>query len=65
MSKKTKKETFEKTFFTEENHANRRENLRMEQWYEIYEQNDPNLVYDLITDKYGKHYNENKTTTTK
>ena len=61
MTKKLKKETFEKTFFTKENHLQRREGLRQENWNEVYEQNDPNLVYDLIITKYAKHYNETKT----
>ena len=56
-----KKETLEKTFFTKENHLQRREGLRQENWNEVYEQNDPNLAYDLIISKYSKHYNETKT----
>ena len=53
-----------KTFFTKENHAQRKEGLRHENWNEVYEQNDPNVVYDLIMTKYAKHYNDAKTVKT-
>ena len=33
-------------------------------YLEIYNENDPNRIFDLIQKKYGKHYHETKTTKT-
>ena len=42
----------------------RKEGLANEDWNEIYELADPNIIYDSILQKYGKHYHNNKTTRT-
>ena len=52
----------EKTFFTTEGHCKRREGIKNENWQEFYSLNDPNKAYDLLQEKYGKLYHDNKTT---
>ena len=51
----------EKIYFTNKNHANRKEKLRNEDWRELYRLENANVIYDVITEKYSKHYHENKT----
>ena len=57
-------ETITKTYFSQKNHLDRKEGLANEDWNEIYELADPNIIYDSILQKYGKHYHNNKTTRT-
>ena len=64
VPRKNSNETITKTFFSKTNHTDRKEKLAIEDWSEIYQQEDPNLIYDMILEKYGKHYHENKTTKT-
>ena len=64
MPRKNKGDTFVKTYFTPEDTAKRRQGLRQENWNEIMEYNDPNVIYNMIIDKYGHHYNLTKTTKT-
>ena len=52
------------SYFTEEGHQNRRDAIRNENWDELYSKNDPNQVYDLLQEKYGKIYHNSKTTKT-
>ena len=61
---KPKDETVTRTYFTQKDHLDRRERLKGEDWNDVYEQTDPNQIYDLIQEKYGKHYHESKTTKT-
>ena len=51
----------QKTYFTKKNHDARREKLGNEDWSELFQLNDPNAIYDLMLEKYGHHYHENKT----
>ena len=57
-------ETITKTYFTTDDHEKRRNQLRAENWEEVYALSDANEIYDLIQSKYGKHYHESKTTKT-
>ena len=57
-------DTITKSFFSNDNHAERKEKLAGEDWSEVYLAEDPNSIYDMIITKYGKHYHENKTTRT-
>ena len=59
-----KEATFTKSYFTSENHRSRREGLRGENWNELYDISDPDIIYDRLQDIYGKHYNKNLTTKT-
>ena len=54
----------EKSYFTKKNHEERKEKLANEDWSEIYQSEDPNMIYDTILKKYGQHYHENKSTKT-
>ena len=53
-----------KTYFTEQGHEKRKNGLREENWNEVYSETDPNKIYDLLQDKYSKHYHDAKTTRT-
>ena len=61
---KNPNEVITKSFFSKTNHTDRKEKLACEDWSEAYQAEDPNLIYDLILEKYGKHYHENKSTRT-
>ena len=52
-------------FFTREGHRKRREALRNENWDELYNENDPNIVYDAFHKRYLSHYQAALTTKTK
>ena len=54
--------TFEKKFFTKEGHKDRRMGLLNEKWEDIYCENDPNIIYEILQSKYCYHYNTNITT---
>ena len=58
VAKREKKEYICKTFFTQQDSKARRDRLRQENWNEVLEQDDPNVIYDMIQQKYGHHYNE-------
>ena len=60
-NEKTINETLQKVFFTNKNHEDRKENLRNEDWRDLYQLEDTNSIYDMIVKKYSKHYHENKT----
>ena len=62
--KRNRNETITKTYFTHDVHQKRKEGLIQETWDEIYSENDPNRIYDLIQEKYVKHYHECETTKT-
>ena len=62
--KKVKREHIVKSFFTQENSQLRKDRLRRENWTEVLDQDDPNVIYDMIQERYGHHYNETKTTKT-
>ena len=64
VPRKNSNETITKSFFSQSNHTDRKVKLAGEDWSEVYQADDPNLIYDMILEKYGKHYNENKTTKT-
>ena len=59
-----KQKIFTKCYFTPEGNTTRKERLVQENWEEVYASEDPNTIYDLIQEKYGKHYHETKTTRT-
>ena len=63
-SRKNSNETMTKSYFSKTYHTDRKEKLACEDWSEAYQAEDPNLIYYLILEKYGKHYHENKTTRT-
>ena len=52
----TKPMTFTKKYFTSDGHKARREGLRRENWNDMYSMEDPNEAYQLLHDKYCKHY---------
>ena len=62
--KNRKKEIIFKSFFTKQGSEERREKLRQEDWNSVYEQDDPNIIYDMIQQKYGQHYHDTITMTT-
>ena len=64
LEKIPKRESFTKSFFTQQGHQLRKNGLRQENWHDVFEQNDPNVIYDMIQTKYGFHYNGNLTTKT-
>ena len=64
LEKNPKRESFTKSFFTEQGHQLRKNGLRQENWHDVFEQDDPNVIYDMIQTKYGFHYNKNLTTRT-
>ena len=55
---------FVKRYFTSDGHRKRREGLVYEDWSELYQENDPNTIYDSIQSKYCSHYNQNLTSKT-
>ena len=55
------KQLFEKKFFTSDGHRERKRGLINENWDEIYEQEDPDLIYEILQSKYCKHYHSNIT----
>ena len=57
INEKKKKEMISKSFFTQQDSSARRERLRQENWNDILEQHDPNMIYDMIQERYGHHYN--------
>ena len=59
-----KNRTFTKSYFTPEGNISRKEKLSQENWAEAYASDDPNIIYDLIQEKYGQHYHGTKTTRT-
>ena len=64
LKDRPKTEPITKCFFTTEGNHKRREGLRNENWKELYNENDPNKIYDLLQEKYGKHYAASITTKT-
>ena len=64
LTNKKKQEPIVRSFFTQQGRQDRRTRLRLETWDNVFEQDDPDTVYDLIAQKYGQHYNETKTTKT-
>ena len=54
----------QRTYFTKKNHDERKENLQNEDWSELFQLDDANAIYDLMLEKYGLHYHENKTVKT-
>jgi exonuclease III len=61
---KKKEKYITKSYFTQAGNLERRNRLENENWDEVYNESDPNIVYDLIQEKYGKHYHAAKTTKT-
>ena len=59
-ARRPKNESYVKYFFNQKGHKKRRERIAEENWDDVYEQDDPNIIYDLIQEKYGKHYHESK-----
>ena len=55
---------FVKKYFTNDGHKKRREGLMLKDWAEVYKENDPNIIYNLIQSTYCSYYNENLTTKT-
>ena len=55
---------FVRKYFTSDGHRKRREGLMLENWTDIYEENDPNVIYDLIQSRYCLHYQQNLTSRT-
>ena len=55
---KEKKELICKSFFTKQDSQARRDRLKQEDWKVVLDQDDPNIIYDMIQQKYGFHYNE-------
>ena len=64
LQMKKSNESIQKCYFTQKNHADRKQNLLKEDWSGILELNDANAIYDQMLAKYSKHYHENKTTRT-
>ena len=64
VQKNRNKQLVTKSFFTQSGNVERKGRLRREDWNDVYEQNDPNIIYDMIQQKYGFHYNETITTKT-
>ena len=58
VQKNRNKQLVTKSFFTQSGNVERKNRLRREDWNDVYEQNDPNIIYDMIQQKYGFHYNE-------
>ena len=58
---KKKEKYITKSYFTEAGNVDRRNGLKNENWDEVYSESDPNIVYDLIQEKYGRHYLAAKT----
>ena len=54
----------ERQYFTNEGHRKRREGLLNQTWDDIYREDDPNIIYDIIQNRYCDHYNTNITKTT-
>ena len=64
LSSHKKTDPVQKTYFTKKNHDERKESLRNEDWSDIFQLKDANAIYDLMLEKYGRHYHENKTVKT-
>ena len=56
--------SFVKRYFTNDGHRLRREGLLLEDWTDLYQENNPDKIYDLIQSKYCSHYSQNLTTKT-
>ena len=53
-----------KSYFSKQNHSDRKEQLSKEDWDEVLAMEDPNMIYNTILEKYSKHYNGNRSTKT-
>ena len=61
LQMKKSNEPIQKCYFTQKNHADRKQNLLKEDWSGILALNDANNIYDQMLANYSKHYHENKT----
>ena len=50
-----------KKYFTAEGKRNRKLGLSQENWNELYNEQNPDIIYDMIQSKYCLHYNQNMT----
>ena len=62
LPKKDKKASITISYFTVEGERNRREGLLNENWTDVYNESNPDLIYDKLIHKYGFHYTNNLTT---
>ena len=58
IAPKERKKLICKSFFTQQDSQARRDRLKQEDWKVVLDQDDPNVIYDMIQQKYGFHYNE-------
>ena len=55
------KEEVKFSYFTPEGHRERREGLKNENWDDLFATKDPDTAYQLLQEKYSKHYMQNLT----
>ena len=61
--KKTNKTTTRR-YFTRQGHKTRRDGLKKENWEDLYQETDPNVIYEEFQARYIKHYEAGLTTKT-
>ena len=59
MTRPTKK--IIKKYFTYDGHKKRRDGIRLDGWNDFFSENDPDVAYDILQDRYCSHYQNNIT----
>ena len=64
VPKKTHQKFYTVSYFTNDGHKKRRAGLINQDWDQLYQCDDPNIIYNDLQVLYGSHYENSKTTKT-